>query len=41
MIVPDEEQQIAPQVSTRNTTDPASMGEDEMDDLIRNMILNA
>lgn len=41
MIVPDEDQQVSPQVSTRNTTDPASMGDDEMDDLIRNMILNA
>ena len=41
MIVPDQEAPQAPMVSTRNTTSPADLGSDEMDDLIRNMILNA
>lgn len=41
MIVPDQEVPQAPMVSTRNTTSPADLGSDEMDDLIRNMILNA
>jgi len=41
MIVPDEEPIAPPTVSTRNTTDATNLGEDEMDDLIRNMILNA
>jgi hypothetical protein len=41
MIVPDQEVSQAPMVSTRNTTNPADLSGDEMDDLIRNMILNA
>lgn len=41
MIVPDEEPVAPPKVSTRNTTSAADVGEDDMDDLIRNMILNA
>ncbi len=41
MIVPDQKAPQAPMVSTRNTTSPADLGSDEMDDLIRNMILNA
>lgn len=41
MIVPDEEPIAPPTVSTRNTTDATNLGEDEMDDLIRSMILNA
>lgn len=41
MIVPDEEPIAPPTVSTRNTTDASNLGEDEMDDLIRSMILNA
>ncbi len=41
MIVPDQEIAQAPMVSTRNTTNPADLGSDEADDLIRNMILNA
>ena len=41
MIVPDQEIAQAPMVSTRNTTNPTDLGGDEIDDLIRNMILNA
>lgn len=41
MIVPDEEPIAPPTVSTRNTTSASSLGEDDMDDLIRSMILNA
>lgn len=41
MMIPDQEESSAPKVSTRNTTSAADLGSDEMDDLIRNMILNA
>jgi len=41
MIVPDQEIAQTPMVSTRNTTNPADLDGDEIDDLIRNMILNA
>ena len=41
MMIPDQEPVAPPKVSTRNTTNTADMGEDDMDDLIRNMILNA
>lgn len=41
MIVPDEEPIAPPTVSTRNTTSASNLGEDDMDDLIRSMILNA
>ncbi len=41
MIIPDQEVPQVPMVSTRNTTNPADLGSDEVDDLIRNMILNA
>lgn len=41
MIVPDNEPTQAPMVSTKNTTNGADITENDMDDLIRNMILNA
>ncbi|CAB4171934.1 hypothetical protein UFOVP929_31 [uncultured Caudovirales phage] len=41
MIVPDQESTQPSMVSTRNTTNPTDLGGDEIDDLIRNMILNA
>jgi len=41
MIVPDQEEIPSPTVSTRNTTSASDPSGDEIDDLIRNMILNA
>ncbi len=41
MMIPDHEQVPAPRVSTTNTTVADVGSDEEMDDLIRNMILNA
>lgn len=41
MIVPDQEPQVPPKVSTGNTTVASEMGDADIEEAIRNMILNA